>query len=308
MAYPIALTLRVGCELTYFASQATHALLLVRPAASDHLRLGETYTQEPWQAIQEETDSHGNRVDRVTLQAGLNTIRHDALVRVSSEPEPELVAQRAVPVEQLPMSLLRYTMPSRYCDSDRLVEFARSHFDDCAPGAPTVRAISDWAHNNIEYRFGAGSKYTTASEIVAQGYGVCRDFAHATVALCRTFNIPARYAASHLPDIGVTDSGSPMDFHANAEVYLDQRWYTVDARFNCPRIGRMRIACGMDATETALSTLYGNVDLVGFWVWNYQVDPSRVSLSDPVDLSLRLDGTPELRLPENPIGYRLSES
>ena len=177
------------------------------------------------------------------------------------------------------------------------MQFASDRFDACPPGAQTVRAICDWVHLNIEYRFGSGSPHITASETVSRGYGVCRDFAHTVAALCRTFNIPARYATSHLPDIAAQDSGLPMDFHANVEVYLDHRWFAVDARFAGPRIGRVRIACGMDAAETALSTLYGNVDLVNFEVWNYQIDPAHVTLHDPVDATQRLDGTPVLKLP-----------
>jgi transglutaminase-like putative cysteine protease len=297
---PVALTIRLGCELTYFTNRKTPSLILVRPASLVQQRIqSETYTHEPWQRAHEEIDSHGNRVDRVVLQPGTNVIRHDALVEVSSAPEPELISQRPIPVEDLPLSILRYTLPSRYCDSDRLIEFASSHFDRCEPGAPTVRAIGDWVHNNIEYRFGAGSKFTSAADVIAQGFGVCRDFAHTTVALCRTFNIPARYATSHLPDIAAQDNGTPMDFHANAEVYLDHRWWTVDSRFNCPRIGRVKIACGMDAAETALSTLYGGVDLVSFYVWNYQIDPALVTLESSLDYSLRLDGTPSLKIPEN---------
>lgn len=297
---PVALTLRLGSELTYFANRATPALVLVRPAPVPENRvLAETYTHDPWQLQQEEYDSHGNRVDRIILQPGYNVIRHDALVQVSSAPEPLLISQPLVPVEQLPLSILRYTLPSRYGDSDRLLDFARERFDACQPGAATVQAIADWVHNNIEYRYGAGSSFTSAADVIAQGYGVCRDFAHCMVALCRTFNIPARYVTSHLPDICWLDNGTPMDFHANAEVYLDHRWYTVDARFNKPRVGRIKVCCGMDAAETALSTLYGNVSLVNFQVWNYQVDPAQVSLRDPVDVSMRLDGTPELRVPAN---------
>jgi transglutaminase-like putative cysteine protease len=297
---PVALTLRLGCELTYFANRSTPALVLVRPAPVFENRvLAETYTHDPWQVAQEELDSHGNRVDRIILQPGYNLIRHDAVVQVSSAHEPLLISQPSVPVEQLPLSILRYTLPSRYCDSDRLIDFARERFDACAPGAATVQAIADWIHNNIEYRYGAGSSYTSAADVISQGYGVCRDFAHCLVALCRTFNIPARYVTSHLPDVAWQDNGTAMDFHANAEVYLDHRWITVDARFNRPRIGRIKVCCGMDAAETALSTLYGNVNLVNFQVWNYQVDPVHASLREPVDVAMRIDGTPELRIPAN---------
>jgi transglutaminase-like putative cysteine protease len=296
---PAALTVRLGCELTYRTLRETPALVVVRPMPLYRHMLCETYTHPGC----EEIDSHGNLVDRIVLQPGLTVIRHDALVQVTSALEPLMVSQRQVPVSELPMSLLRYTLPSRFCDSDRLIEFARDHFDACEPGAATVRAIADWVHHNIEYKFGAGSKYTSAAEIVAQGYGVCRDFAHVVVALCRTFNIPARYATSHLPDIAAWDNGTPMDFHANAEVYLDGRWWTVDARFNCPRIGRVKIACGMDAAETALSTLYGGVDLVSFYVWNYQVDPTITTLADPLDYSVRLDGTPALNIPAHALAF-----
>jgi transglutaminase-like putative cysteine protease len=301
---PVALTIRLGCELTYRTNLPTPALILVRPVSSPYQRiLSEKYSHEPWQLAHEELDSHGNRVDRLTLQPGITTIRHDALMQVTSSPEPQLTSQSPVPVGQLPMSLLRYTLPSRYCDSDRLMDFARDHFDSCAPGADTVRTICDWVHNNIEYRFGSGSPHITASDIISRGYGVCRDFAHTAAALCRTFNIPARYATSHLPDIAATDSGAPMDFHAHIEVYLDHRWYAVDARFNQPRIGRVKIACGMDASETALSTMYGNVDLVSFYVWNFQLDPAKVTLHDPVDFSTRLDGTLQLNLPPHSFAF-----
>src|SRR5271167_3141141 len=183
---PVALTIRLGCELTYRTNLPTPALILVRPVSSPYQRiLSEKYSHDPWQLAHEELDSHGNRVDRLTLQPGITTIRHDALVQVASCPEPELSTQAAVPVDLLPMSVLRYTLPSRYCDSDRLMSFASDKFDACPPGAPTVRAICDWVHHNIEYRFGSGCSNISASEIISRGYGVCRDFAHTAAALCR---------------------------------------------------------------------------------------------------------------------------
>ncbi|HEY5891817.1 MAG TPA: transglutaminase family protein, partial [Chthoniobacterales bacterium] len=129
----------------------------------------------------------------------------------------------------------------------------------------------------------------------SQGFGICRDFAHLAVALCRCFNLPARYVTGHLPDVGFQDSGSPMDFHAYMQVYVGNRWHSFDARFNVPRTGRIDIACGFDAVECAFSTLYGAATLAWFNVWNYQVDRAQVKLGDPVDLTKRLDGTPNLR-------------
>ena len=212
-------------------------------------------------------------MDRVLLKPGSNTIRHDALVAVSSQFEVLPWNEPPTPVERLPLSLLRYTLPSRYCDSDKLLDFAARNFGTCAPGAPTVRAICDWIHNNIEYRYGSGCPDIAASDTIANRYGVCRDFAHAAIALCRTFNIPARYVTGHLPDIAFQDPGTSMDFHAYMEVYLGGEWHTFDARFNTPRVGRVKIACGMDAVDGAFTTIYGSAWLTSFQVWAYQVGP-----------------------------------
>jgi transglutaminase-like putative cysteine protease len=191
--------------------------------------------------------------------------------------------------------ILRYTLPSRYCDSDRLMDFAFKHFGQVPHGLQRVRAICNWIHENVEYRWGGGDRHVSASDVVSNQYGVCRDFAHLLIALCRCFNIPARYVTGHVPDVGCFDPGTPMDFHGYAQVYLGNRWNTFDARFNTARIGRVHIACGLDAVECAFSTLYGAATLSWFNVWNYQVDPAVVKIGDPVDLQKRLDGTPQVR-------------
>ena len=199
------------------------------------------------------------------------------------------------PVYRLPPETLRYTLPSRYCDSDKLLNFAWQHFGHIPNGVERVQAICDWVHQNIQYRFGAGSSVISASEVLLQRFGVCRDFAHVAIALCRAFNLPARYVTGHLPDIGWADPGTPMDFHAYFEVFLGQSWSTFDARFNVPRIGRVKVAQGLDAVDGAFSTIYGEVQFKWFEVWAYQVNPAQVSIGDPVDMSKRLDGTTTLR-------------
>jgi transglutaminase-like putative cysteine protease len=162
-----------------------------------------------------------------------------------------------------------------------------------------VQAICDWVHTNIEYRQFSGSPVTAASDIVAQRFGVCRDFAHTAIALCRTFNIPSRYVSGYVSDIAFQDSGTPMDFHAYFEVYLGGRWYTFDARFNQQRVGRIKIAHGLDAVDGAFSTIYGAAQWQRFDVWSYQIDPKggNASLDVPVDLTKRLCGTPLLVIP-----------
>lgn len=293
---PLNLTVRVGCSLTYETTVPTPVLFGLRPRLEGRvLVLQEKLSFGIGQPAYEFTDSHGNVTYRSTLMPGRNEIRHDALVAVSSLPDSREVTGPVLPVGQVPFEWLRYTLPSRYCDSDKLMNFAWNQFGQIPHGLPRVQAICDWVHNHIEYRTLSGRADLSASEVIERRYGVCRDFAHAAIALCRTFNLPARYVTGHLPDIGFVDPGSPMDFHAYFEVYLGQEWLTFDARFNAQRIGRIKVAHGADAVDGAFTTIYGEARLTYFQVWAYQVNPQQVSVGDPVDLSKRLDGTERVR-------------
>ncbi|HEY5893388.1 MAG TPA: transglutaminase family protein [Chthoniobacterales bacterium] len=274
----------------------THIVLLIQPRLEKSQRMEcEQLSFSPHVFVEEYTDVHRNIVRRFELPAGRTTICHDAMISVSSLPESYDPDAPPLPVREMSPELLRYTLPSRYCDSDRLMDFAFQQFGQVPHGLQRVQAICDWVHRNIEYRWGSGSPHITAGQTLSQGFGICRDFAHLAVALCRCFNLPARYVTGHLPDVGFQDSGSPMDFHAYMQVYVGNRWHSFDARFNVPRTGRIDIACGFDAVECAFSTLYGAATLAWFNVWNYQVDRAQVKLGDPVDLTKRLDGTPNLR-------------
>lgn len=290
------LTIRVGLEFAYQASAVTPIFLLIKPRLDTWQYIEkEQLTFSPKLSSLEYEDQNGNIVHRVNLPIGRTTIRHDALVSVPSLYENQNALDEPVPIEQMSANLLRYTLPSRYCDSDKLLDFAFQKFGQVPHGLQRVQAICDWVHKNIAYRFGSGSPNRSASETISQGFGVCRDFAHAGIALCRTFNIPARYITGYVPDVAFQDPGSPMDFHAYFQVYVGHRWHTFDARFNVPRIGRIKIACGLDAVDGAFATVYGGAQLTYFSVWAYQVDPREVVLGDPIDLSKRLDGTPQLR-------------
>jgi transglutaminase-like putative cysteine protease len=293
---PLDLTVRVGCHIVYETSAPTAILLVLRPRNDGNQRVRQQQlTFNPHLASYPFEDAHGNLTDRAVLQPGENVIHHDALVDVSSLPDNHEWPGPPTPVYQLPPDTLRYTLPSRYCDSDKLLNFAWKHFGQVENGLRRVQAICDWVHQNIEYRFGAGRSDICASEILIQRFGVCRDFAHVAIALCRAFNLPARYVTGHLADIGHVDPGTPMDFHAYFEVFLGQNWSTFDARFNVPRIGRVKVAQGLDAVDGAFSTIYGEVQFKWFEVWAYQVNPARVSIGDPVDMSQRLDGTVAVR-------------
>jgi transglutaminase-like putative cysteine protease len=234
-------TVRVGCSLTYQVADSAVLLLNVTPMENRNhvirfqaLALGNGLPEEKF------VDSHGNEVYRLKLNAGMHSFRHDAIVAVSSQPDNhDLVDRTPHRPADLPPAVLRYTLPSRYCDSDKLIHFAWEKFGQVEHGWPRVQAISQWLHDNIEYRYGSGGADLSAWDVLQRGYGVCRDFAHLAIALNRTFNIPARYVTGHLPDIGFPDPENHMDFHAYAEVYLGGQWFTTDARFKC-RVDRMR--------------------------------------------------------------------
>lgn len=293
-----SLIIRCGLDFAYEAIDRTHIVLLIQPRVEPGQRIvSEELEFSAGVDVEVYQDVHGNIVRRFELPVGTTTVRHDAFVLLSAAPENHGVKDGPLQVCEMTPELLRYTLPSRYCDSDRLMDFAFAEFGQIPHGLQRVEAICNWVHQHVEYRWGSGSPHTTASEVLAQRFGICRDFAHVAIALCRCFNLPARYVTGHLPDVACFDPGSPMDFHAYFQVYFGQRWNTYDARFNVPRIGRIHIACGFDAVECAFSTLYGAATLTWFNVWNYQVDPAEVKLGDPIDLSKRLDGTPELRFP-----------
>jgi transglutaminase-like putative cysteine protease len=285
------ITVRVGCSLVYEVTGTALLLLNLKPRPSRrHAIVFEALTLGNNLPATAFTDSHGNAVWRVALAPGTNCFRHDAILATTSQPDNHnLVATAPLAPLDLPPSLLRYTLPSRYCDSDKLADFAWKKFGLVEHGLPRVTAISRWLHDNIEYRYMSGRPDLSAWDVLQRGYGVCRDFAHLAIALNRTFNVPARYVTGHMPDIGFPDPENHMDFHAYAEVYLGGQWFTTDPRFHVPRIGRIKVSCGLDAVDGAFSTIYGGATLTYFQVWAYQVAQGTVGVGDPLDFSKRLD-------------------
>jgi transglutaminase-like putative cysteine protease len=291
------LTVRVGCQLVYQTVNPTPIILIVRPRIEPPLGFGgESFLIEPYVPYHEFADWQGNMVQRWDLPPGQTTITSDAIVQVPAHPDDVNRRTFSSDIGQIPPEVLRYILPSRYCDSDKIQAFAAAQFGWIVNGIDRVIAISNYVHTNIRYVTGSGRPDLSASEVLARGYGVCRDFAHCAIALCRAVNIPARYVTGHLPDIGVLDPGTPMDFHAYMEAYLDGEWCTFDARYNTPRIGRVKVAHGLDAADCAFSTTFGDGQLASILVWAYQMDAAQVHVGDPIDLSKRLDGTPQIRL------------
>jgi transglutaminase-like putative cysteine protease len=253
--------LEVGCQLNFDAVAPTPILLMLRPrSGSEQWVSRETYLLEPFVPATEFTDSHGNLCQRLVTPVGAFSVRTEAWVETSDEIFVEPGAP-FTPVEFIPDWILEYILPSRYCQSDQLYDLANQIGADCALGYDRVEAIRDWIHHQIEYKYGTSDASTSAADIAQQRVGVCRDFAHLGIALCRALNIPARMV------VGYLDRLEPMDLHAWFEAYLNQRWYTFDPTQSQPRGNRVAIAYGRDAADVALTTQFGPLTLTNMQVW-----------------------------------------
>lgn len=272
-----SISLNVGCELVYEAHVPTPILLLIRPCSKpDQKLLSESFTAESDVPVQYCRDAHGNDLIRTMLVEGVNVFRHEAALLVPDRFEELNLQTTAESIERLPIDILRYTFPSRYCESDKLHDFAKSRFGHLQRGTALAQEICTWVHRNIEYRFGSGAYHLSAAEVLQRGYGVCRDIAHVMVTLCRACDLPARYVAGHIPRLPDNrpdrDSDMGVDFHAYCEVHVDGQWLTFDPRHNRPLKGRVKVAHGMDAVDTAIATMYGDINIVQLRVWSCQTD------------------------------------
>jgi transglutaminase-like putative cysteine protease len=218
-------------------------------------------------------DMFGNTCTRMVAPSGVIEIRNEFLIADSGLPDEAVFDARQLEIAELPDDLLIYLLGSRYCDTQKLSDLAWSLFSAVPPGWHRVQAICDYVHNRISFGYHHARCDRTAWEGHEERIGVCRDFAHLAVTLCRCMNIPARYCTGYLGDIGVPPDPAPMDFSAWFEVYLDGRWFTFDARHNHPRIGRIVMARGRDAADVAISTNFGAVQLVKFSVVTEEIAP-----------------------------------
>ncbi|MES0154955.1 transglutaminase family protein [Mesorhizobium sp. M0018] len=215
-------------------------------------------------------DLFGNSCRRFTAPAGSFRILYDAVVEDSGEMDEVNTLAGEVPVAELPDEVLGYLLGSRYCETDDLGDLAWQLFGQLPPGWARVQAIVDYVHNRLSFGYGYARSTRTAAQAHEERVGVCRDFAHLAITLCRCMNIPARYVNGYLGDIGVPADPAPMDFSAWVEVFLDGRWYTFDPRHNVPRIGRVVIARGRDATDVPLLHSFGPHRLSLFKVWTHE--------------------------------------
>ncbi len=262
------LTLRVGSEFVYNSQSETPAILQMEARRDTNATvLHEKWEVAPFVDSHFFSDVYGNRCRRLTLPPGRTSMRYDALVEVSAFPDAVVPDAAQSLVQNLPDDLILFTLASRYCQSDSLSNAAWELFAHTPPGWARVQAICDWAHKNVIYVAGCSTPETTGLDVYHSRQGICRDFAHIGVTLCRAMTIPARYCFGYMPDIGVVLPNVAMDFHAWFEAYLDGKWHTFDARHNIPRIGRVPIAVGRDAVDCAMVTTYGAANLERMTVW-----------------------------------------
>lgn len=220
--------------------------------------------------VREYVDGFGNRITRTVAPQGQSTYWSDCVVEFDARPDAVVPDAKQLEIPQLPDDTLRFLMASRYCDSDSLGDFAWKQFGQAPLGWARVQAICNFVHDHVtfDYKFGRPDK--TAGHVLSEKTGVCRDFAHLSISLCRAMNIPARYCSGYLGDIGVPDAGFD-DFCAWFEVYLDGQWHTFDARYNVPRIGRILMVRGDDASDVAMVTSFGAYELTMFRVWTHEL-------------------------------------
>jgi transglutaminase-like putative cysteine protease len=263
---------RVGCEFVYHVEVPTHAVTQVEPRLDSGLRVvDERWVSAPPLACSRFVDGYGNLCRRLTMPAGDPRFSYDALIEVTDDLDPESLDAAEMDPSRLGNDTLVFTLPSRFCPSDELGDFAWELFSSVAPGWSRVQAICDWVHSEVTFDYGLTYPTKTALDVLSSRHGVCRDFTHLAIALCRTFNIPARYVFGYLPDIGVADPGTPMDFAAWMEVHLGGVWWTFDPRNNQRRVGRVLVGRGRDALDVAMITTFGGPMLTSMRVWADEV-------------------------------------
>jgi transglutaminase-like putative cysteine protease len=260
--------IKAGYEITYECPRPTPMLLLLNVHSSRYqdLESPDIIRTSPQMRISQYHDAFGNLCSRTILPAGRSVLSSDFVIYNTGEPDPVTADAIQHPVENLPNEVLVFLLASRYCETEHLSQLAWNLFGGIEPGWARVQAICDYTHDRIKFGYEHARPTKTAYEAHEERLGVCRDYAHLAITLCRCMNIPARYCTGYLGDIRVPVLPGPMDFSGWFEAYLGDRWHTFDARFNTPRIGRTLMARGRDATDVAITTAFGPNFLASFLV------------------------------------------
>jgi transglutaminase-like putative cysteine protease len=275
-----ALLIKVGYEIVFDCPQPTPMILMVNvhySRAADIVN-ADILTTDPATRVTAYRDGFGNWCSRIVAPAGKIRLKGTGVVRDSARPDASSPFAQQHALQDLPEDTLVFLLGSRYCETDLLSDTAWARFGQSAPGWSRVQSICDFVHNHIAFDYQNARPTRTAWEAFNERTGVCRDYAHLAIALCRSMNIPARYCTGYLGDMGTPPPYGVMDFAAWFEVYLDGAWHTFDARNNVPRIGRVLIARGRDAADVAIATTFGPNTLESFQVWTDEIMESVTAL------------------------------
>ncbi|MDB5743368.1 MAG: transglutaminase domain protein [Polaromonas sp.] len=259
--------LKAACSITVTAASDCPMIAMLRPRSSPtQWIISDRYELEPLVPVTEFADGYGNLCQRLIVPKGRMRISVEVTMQVAAHLDvPAFAPQTLIP--DLPTNVLPYLLQSRYCPSDKMQGKALEIVGNTPIGYAQVEKIRSWVHENLEYRYNVSSATTDALETLAHGAGVCRDFTHVCIALCRSLQIPARMVVGYLHGL------KPMDLHAWFEAFVGGRWYTFDATQDQPRGGRIVLAYGHDATDVAFISDYGFQPL--------QVDEMWVEVSAP---------------------------
>jgi transglutaminase-like putative cysteine protease len=249
------------------------AMLNVHPSRIHDLREPDVLRLEPPLATDTYIDSFGNLCTRFNAPAGNLQLSNRTLIEDSGLPDEIDYTAIEHSIQDLPSNVLLYLLNSRYCEVDRLSNIAVDLFGHLPPGWSRVQTICDWVRGKVVFGYQFARSTKTALDVFTERQGVCRDYQHLAITFCRALNIPARYATGYLGDIRITLPPAPMDFSAWFEVYLSGRWWTFDARNNdnMPRVGRVLMAVGRDASDVAITTSFGVANLTHFHVVSDEV-------------------------------------
>lgn len=247
-------TAQIDALLEYEVRSPTHFLFNLEAAFHEgHQVVQERLTITPSMKVRNFCDERsGNRFIRLDASKGVLSINYHARVQLVATPVPLHLDE--TPVTAVPDEVLRYLMPSRYCESDTMSRAAQQLFGQLPPGLGRVHAIESWIHDSIAYLPGFSSSTTTGQNVFVQRAGVCRDFAHLGITLCRALNIPARLVVGY-----VHFDEPPQDFHALFEAWLDDRWVLFDPTRMAPIDRLVRVGTGRDAKDVAFATIFGDV-------------------------------------------------
>jgi len=265
--------IRLGYELNYYFPQPTPMILAlsIHYSRASDLIIPDYVTTDPSVPIGGYRDGFGNWCTRIVAPGGQVRIKTDALIRDNGKPDEQVFGAQQHAVQDLPEETLVFLLGSRYCETDLLSQTAWDLFENTQPGWARVQAICDYVHHRIAFDYQQARATRTAWQALNEQTGVCRDYAHLAIAFCRCMNIPARYCTGYLSDIGTPPPYAAGDFAAWFEAYIGGGWHVFDPRNNAPRIGRILLARGRDASDVAIATTFGPNTLETFKVWTDEV-------------------------------------